>query len=74
MGWKKVPLENQVRESQNRVEEIIQSSKQTVEDAEIIMEKTNHLEMNIGDLNNPRLEGRIGQNVVRQGKTRPHHE
>ena len=74
MEWKKVPLENQVRESQNRVEEIIQSSKQTVEDAEIIMEKTNHLEMNIGDLNNPRLEGRIGQNVVRQGKTRPHHE
>ena len=74
MGWKKVPLENQVRESQNRVEEIIQSSKQTVEDVELIMEKTNHLEMNIGDLNNPRLEGRIGQNVVRQGKTRPHHE
>lgn len=74
MRWNKVPLEDQVRESQNQVEEIIQSSKQTDEDVEIIREKTNHLEMNIGDLNNPRLEGRRGQNVVRQGKTQPHHE
>ena len=74
MKWKKVPLENPVRESQNQVGEIIQSSKQTDEDVEIIRVKADQLEMNIVDLNNPGLEGRRGQNVVIEGKTQAHRE
>lgn len=37
-------MENQVRESQNQVEEMSQSSKQADKDTEITREKTNHLE------------------------------